>query len=343
MNVCLVGAGLQGRRRAAALCQFADDRLVAVTDTNLTAAQEIAAQFGCPSTERWEEAVDNPEVEAVLVCTPPHLHAEIVGAAIERRRHVLCEKPLAHNLEAGRSLMAAAREGGVTVKCGFNYRHHPGIRQAHSWVQEGLVGELMYVRCRHGIGGRPGYEREWRAQPEISGGGQLMDQGLHVLDLLRWFLGDFDTASGAVSTSFWPIDPLEDNVFALLRTGAGKVGWFHASWTQWKNLFSFEIFGRDGYINVEGLGGSYGTESVTLGKRAFLEPFREETIEFRGEDSSWVEEWQEFVSAIRTGREPLGSGDDGLEAQRLAEAIYESARNGTAVRVAEIVATDSAA
>ena len=298
MNVCLVGAGLQGRRRAGALCHFADDRFVAVADINLTAAQEIAAQFGCPAIERWEEAVDHPDVEAVLVCTPPHLHAEIAGAAIERRKHVLCEKPLAHNLEAARRLIAAAREGRVTVKCGFNYRHHPGIRRAHHWVEEGLIGELMFIRCRHGIGGRPGYEDEWRAQAQVSGGGQLMDQGLHVLDLLRWFLGDFDTASGVVTTNFWPIDPLEDNVFALLRSARGQVGSFHASWTQWKNLFSFEVFGKDGYITVEGLGGSYGTERVILGKRAFLEPFREEIVEFRGEDSSWVEEWQEFVSAI---------------------------------------------
>jgi len=343
MNVCLVGAGLQGRRRAGALSHFADDRLVVVADINLTAAQEIAAQFDCPAIERWEEAVANPDVETVLVCTPPHLHAEIAGAAVERRKHVLCEKPLAHNMEAGRSLLAAAREGGVTVKCGFNYHLHPGIRRAHQWVEEGLIGELMFIRCRHGIGGRPGYEDEWRVQAQVSGGGQLMDQGLHVLDLLRWFLGDFDSASGVVSTSFWPIEPLEDNVFALLRSAKGQVGWFHASWTHWKNLFSFEIFGRDGYITVEGLGGSYGTERAILGKRAFLEPFREEIIEFRGEDSSWVEEWQEFVSAIRAGREPLGSGKDGLEAQRLAEAIYESARTGTVVRVAEIVASDSAA
>ncbi|MEE8346171.1 MAG: Gfo/Idh/MocA family oxidoreductase, partial [Dehalococcoidia bacterium] len=132
----------------------------------------------------------------------------------------------------------------------------------------------------------------------------------------------------------WPIAPLEDNVFALLNTKAGQVASLHASWTQWRNMFSFEVYGRDGYVSVDGLGGSYGTEQVTLGKRAFLEPFREEITVYRGEDRSWADEWQEFVSAIRSGNEPLGSGRDGMEAQILADAIYESARKGKIIKVA---------
>ena len=109
--------------------------------------------------------------------------------------------------------------------------------------------------------------------PEVSGGGQLMDQGMHVLDLARWFLGDFSEVYGLLQTGFWDIAPVEDNAFVLLRTGRGETAQIHVSWTQWKNLFSFEIFGRDGYIVVEGLGGSYGLEKAVLGKRAFLKPF----------------------------------------------------------------------
>jgi len=335
VNVSLVGAGLQGWRRAGALSHADGDRLIAVADIDLAAAQRLAARYGSLATARWQEAVDNPSVEAVLVCTPPHLHAEITTAAAKLGKHVLCEKPLAHNLEAARAVLSVAERGGVTVKCGFNYRHHPGLRQAHLWVDEGVIGDLMYIRCRHGIGGRPGYEAEWRSQAEISGGGELMDQGLHALDLFRWFLGDFATAVGLLSTSFWPIAPLEDNVFALLSTERGQIASLHASWTQWKNLFSFEVFGRDGHVTVEGLGGSYGTERAVLGKRAFDEPFREEVVEFRGEDRSWLEEWQEFVAAIRNGHEPLGSGRDGLEALSLADAIYESARKGKLIKLAE--------
>ncbi len=160
-----------------------------------------------------------------------------------------------------------------------------------------------------------------------------MDQGMHALDLARWFLGDFTEVFGFLQTAFWDIAPLEDNAFALLRTRKGQVATIHVSWTQWRNLFSLEIFGKDGYITVEGLGGSYGTEKASLGKREFLKPFREEVIEFRGEDRSWQEEWMEFVNAIKENREPLGNGSDGIEALKLAYAIYESARENRVARI----------
>jgi predicted dehydrogenase len=231
-------------------------------------------------------------------------------------------------------MVAAAQDNSVKLKCGFNHRFHPGIKQAKTWVSQGLIGELISIRCQYGIGGRPGYDKEWRANSKIAGGGQLMDQGMHLIDLCRWFLGDFNEVFGFLETSYWDM-PLEDNAFALLRTYKRQVASMHASWTQWKNQFIFEITGKDGYIIIDGLGGSYGTEKAILGKRAFLEPFREETIEFRGDDHSWHEEWQEFVTAIRENREPLGNGYDGLHALRLAYAIYESTHSGSAVKLNE--------
>ena len=146
---------------------------------------------------------------------------------------------------------------------------------------------------------------------EISGGGQLMDQGMHVLDLSRYFLGEFTEAFGTAQTAFWNIAPLEDNVFAILRTGKGQIASFHVSWTQWKNLFSMDLFGREGYISVRGLGGSYGVEKAILGKRDFVKPFSEKIIEYRSGDSSWYEEWHEFVAAIKENRELMGNGLDG--------------------------------
>ena len=195
------------------------------------------------------------------------------------------------------------------------------------------IGEIVFARCRYGIGGRPGYEREWRSQPEISGGGQLMDQGFHAVDLFRWFMGDFAEVSGMLTTGFWDIAPMEDNAFALLRTAKGQIASLHTSWTQWRNLFSLEIFGRDGYIRVEGLGGSYGVERAVLGKRDFDAPFREEVVEFRGQDPSWLGEWEELTHSIEEGREPLGSGEDALRAQELVRALYRSAAEGRTVRV----------
>ncbi len=151
-----------------------------------------------------------------------------------------------------------------------------------------------------------------------------MDQGVHALDLCRWFLGDFEEVFGYVATSYWTSMEVEDNVFCLLRTQANQIADVHASWTQWKNLFLLEIFGKEGYCSAEGLGGSYGTERATIGKRDFSRPFEENVVEFRGNDSSWLDEWKEFTSAIAEDRQPLGNGHDGLEAVRLAYAVYDS-------------------
>lgn len=329
MKVGLVGSGLQGWRRARALDFASGDRLAIAADIDLSAAQRMAAEFGCEATQDWRKVVEEKAVEAVLVCTPPHLHSLICTAALEAGKDVLCEKPLGRNPQEAKSIVQAAQRNGARLKCGLNYRHFPGIRQARLWYDQGCIGEVMYIRCRHGIGGRPGYEQEWRARGEISGGGELMDQGLHILDLARWFLGEFAEVFGFLGTYYWKVAPLEDNVFAILRTATGKTASLHVSWTQWKNLFSFEIFGREGYITVEGLGGSYGTQRASLGKRDLTAPFRQEVIDYRGEDRSWVQEWKEFKAAIAEGREPLGNGQDGFQAVRLAYAIYEAARRGS--------------
>jgi predicted dehydrogenase len=336
MRAAIVGAGLQGSRRASALRLSDGDRLLLVADIDPAAAQRLAHEYGCRATRRWQDVIECEEVDAVLVCTPPDLHTSVTVAALRRGKHVLCEKPLGRNPREASSVLNAARKSGAKIKCGLNHRHHPAVRQARRWCDEGQIGEITFIRSRHGIGGREGYDKEWRARPEISGGGELIDQGVHGLDLARWFLGEFSECFAFLSSSFWEIGPLEDNAFALLRTARGQVASLHASWTEWKNLFCFEVFGKEGYVKVEGLNGSYGTERVVLGKRSPSAPFRERVIEFRGEDRSWAEEWREFVAAIEEDREPLGSGWDGLMASRLTQALYESARTGRAVRPEEV-------
>ncbi len=273
MKVGLIGAGLQGKRRARAL-KAIGDTLVVVAAAHLERAELLALEFGCEPTSNWREVVARDDVEAVFICTPPHLHEPMCTEALKRGKHVLCEKPLARNPEEAQRIVDAAYQNGVRLKCGFNLRHHPGIKQAREWFDQGLIGELNFIRCRYGIGGRPGYEKEWRADPEISGGGQLMDQGMHALDLSRWFLGEFVEATGFLQTCFWDIAPLEDNAFCLLRTERGQVASIHVSWTQWKSLFYFEVFGKDGYITVDGLGGGYGVERAAPGKEGLPHAIR---------------------------------------------------------------------
>jgi predicted dehydrogenase len=254
-------------------------------------------------------------------------------AAMEKGKHVLCEKPLAVNLEESKAMVQAAEKYKVKLKCGFNHRYHPAIKKAKEAVDQGVIGELLLIRSYYGICGRPGYEKEWRADPKFVSGGQFMEQGIHLVDLCRWFLGDFSEVTCFLGTLFWQIQPLEDNAFAVYRNSTGKMASIHSSLTQWKNAFCFELVGKDGYITVSGLGGGYGTEKVTIGKRDFFKPFEDDTTEFRGDDLSWYEEWKEFQACIEAGTPMMGIGMDGVEALRLAFAAYQSDKTGAVVKL----------
>lgn len=325
MRVGIIGAGLQAGRRAPVLVGLPGTDLVVISAADLESARQLAVSVGCEAAEGWESVVERKDLDVVLVCTPPDLHARISIAAMRSAKHVLCEKPLARTLDEAEEMVAVATETGRVLKCGFNHRHHPAVQQVRRWFDAGKVGEPLFVRARYGIGGRPGYEQEWRADPRIVGGGQLMEQGIHAIDLARWFLGDFSQVTAFVETEFWRITPLEDNAFALYRTASGAVASIHSSLTQWRNLFSFELGGRDGYMAADGLGGGYGTERAIFGRRDFSAPFAEEIVEYRGGDRSWLEEWKEFAAAVEGCREPLGSASDGLEALRLVYAAYHAA------------------
>jgi predicted dehydrogenase len=332
LRIGLIGCGRQGWRRAPAIRQNGD-QLIVVADDDGERAKVLADEMRCEVTTDWKSVIARKDIDAVVICTPNIFHAPMSIAALENKKHVLCEKPLGRNPEETQQIVDVVKKTGMILKCGFNIRHHPGVQQARKWFEQGAIGKISFIRARYGIGGRMDYDKDWRADKNVSGGGQLMDQGMHVLDLLHWFLGDFTEAVGFLSTAFWQISPLEDNAFCLLRTEKNQVASIHVSWTQWKNLFSLEIFGQDGYIIIDGLGGSYGVERAILGKRNFSKPFEEKVIEFRGEDISWREEWKEFLSAINENREPLGSAYDGLEAVKLAFAIYDSAAEKRVVKI----------
>jgi len=240
---------------------------------------------------------------------------------------------LGRNAEEAEAIWSKAKERGLVLKTGFNHRFHPAIRDAKKSVEDGGIGKIYLMRAVYGHGGRPGYDKEWRASREICGGGELLDQGVHVIDLFRWFLGEFDEVFGRVGTFYWGME-VEDNAFATFITGRGRVATMHTSWTQWKNKFLFEIIGEKGHLVVDGLGGSYGMERLVIGKRKVSGGVPdEEIIEFPGPDISWREEMREFAASITENREPIGSGYDGVMANRMIEAVYESARRNAPVRL----------
>ena len=334
IRIGIVGAGLIGKKRAEAIASLsANLKVDMVSDIDVDKATELGRFCGAAPCVDWRDLTRRDDIDGVIIATPNKFIREIALSALEHGKHVLSEKPLGRNAGEAEAIWSKAKERGLILKTGFNHRFHPAVRAAKKIVEDGGIGKILLMRAVYGHGGRPGYDKEWRASRDICGGGELLDQGVHVIDLFRSFLGEFDEVFGKVETFYWDMD-VEDNAFAVFRTGRGQVATMHTSWTQWKNKFLFEIIGEKGYLTVDGLGGSYGAERLVSGKRKVGGGAPdEEIIEFPGPDISWREELKEFASAIKENREPIGSGYDGLMANRLVGAVYESARRNAPVRL----------
>jgi predicted dehydrogenase len=237
-------------------------------------------------------------------------------------KHVLVEKPGALNAAQLREVQAAARQTRAKVRLGYNHRFHPALQKAYELIVSGAIGPMMFLRGRYGHGGRKGYDREWRADPDLSGGGELIDQGVHLIDLAGWFLGEFVTVEGHAATYFWDMK-VDDNAFLSLRTAGGETAWLHVSCSEWKNLFSLELYGRNGKVAIEGLGGSYGEERCTYYKMLPQMGPPETTVwEFPPGDSSWLLELAAFEEDIRFDRVPNPGLREGICILEIVETIY---------------------
>jgi predicted dehydrogenase len=320
MSVAIIGCGLIGRKRASAM---PGGQLVACADAIASQAAELAVtKPGCQAFDDWRKMLAQTACDIVVVATPHNSLAEITAAAVERGRNVLVEKPAARFASEIEPVDALARARGVQVRIGFNHRCHRALRKAYELVASGELGELLFLRARYGHGGRIGYDREWRANPKLSGGGELIDQGAHLIDLARWFLGDFTTVQGFAHTYYWDM-PVDDNAFMILRTDENKTAFLHASCTEWKNTFSFEIYGRTGKIDITGLCGSYGTERIAFYRMLPQMGPPETTIwEYPMEDNSWAVEFASFVEDIRTNRATDPGVRDAVAVLRIIEQIY---------------------
>jgi predicted dehydrogenase len=324
MKVAIVGCGSIGQKRAKVLPA---NSLLCCVDTREEKARSLAALHpGCMPLSDWHGVISRQDVKIVLIATTHQVLAEITMAAIQSGKHVLVEKPAALSSTQLEPVIAAARQAGGCVHVGFNHRYHRALCKAREVVDAGVLGPLMFVRGRYGHGGRAGYEREWRAQPHLSGGGELIDQGVHLIDLARWFLGDFTSVQGFAHTYFWDM-PVEDNGFMLLKTPRQQVALLHASCTEWKNLFSLEIYGQKGKLEINGLGGSYGVERLTHYQMLpQMGPPETTTWEYLMDDNSWEVEFAEFLEDIRLHRKSSPGLEDAKAALEIVEAVYAQSR-----------------
>jgi len=320
MNIAIVGCGYIGQKRARYIGR---NKLLATVDRDITKAEQLAQQYqDCISYADWQPVVERKDINLIIIATQHDSLAEIGLAAIKEGKHILIEKPAARKTSEIELFPKIAEKTGALIRVGFNHRYHPAMRKARELIDQNVLGELMFIRARYGHGGRLGYEKEWRANPNISGGGELIDQGVHLIDLARWFLGDFIEVQGMTDTFFWDMD-VEDNGFLLLKTAKKQIAFLHASCTEWKNLFSFEIYGKKGKIDISGLGGSYGLERLTFHKMLPQMGVPETMVlDFPAEDNSWEIEFMEFLEDIYLHRQPAIGIYDAQQALKIVEEIY---------------------
>ncbi|MGH1362200.1 MAG: Gfo/Idh/MocA family protein [Calditrichia bacterium] len=325
LKIGIVGLGKMGGIRAKTVRENENTILVSGTDTDLN-------RKGFEDIELLPDyqSVIHSGVDAVIVCTPNRYIPEVSIAALEAGKHVFVEKPPGRNMEdITRIIEAEKRHPDQVVKVGFNHRYHYGIMEAKKIIESGVYGKILWLRGIYGKAEGSGNPNEWRDDPEISGGGILFDQGIHMLDLFRHFCGEFSEIKSMITTAYWDT-ALEDNAFALLRDEQGRIAMLHSSFTQWKHRFLIEVFLEDGYVIVDGMPSStrsYRDEWIYHAKKhtgyAIGNPHEEAT--FCNIDPSWKLELEEFVDCIYNDR-PVKNGTtrDAYETMKLVFGIYSA-------------------
>jgi predicted dehydrogenase len=343
LRIALVGCGAIGQLRAEAVARLGGSRafrLSVVSDIDANRGRALAERFGASFTSDWHAALRDA-VDAVIISTPPPLHAEMCVKALERGKHVLCEKPLARNPAECRRIIDAATNAGCHLATGFNYRFYPAILTARQTLDSGRIGELDHIRSYAGHPGGSEFTHPWVHDVNVMGGGALVDNGIHILDLTRYFLGEVAEVKGFRTGHVWKYAGCEDNAFALLKSPEGKIAALQASWSEWRGYrFWIELFGTQGCVRA-----SYPPMFAQVtwferpGNRAQRESFlypgfqlQERLRSYRWTIvRSFVEELSAFGRTLADERTHAATGLDGMRATEIAHAVYQSSETGQSV------------
>ena len=322
----VIGCGRMGRRRIRSIMNHPEAELVGVVDVSEQDAQTAAAECHRPHYHDYKEVLSRDDVDCVIVSVPNKWHKSTVVDALESGKHVFCEKPLALNPDEARAMVEAADANGVTLKTGSNLRFFPNVLKARELLDQEAIGDPLFLRAWIGHNGW-NLGDTWFAKKEIAGGGTFLDNGCHLLDIARWFMGEVKSCVGGTQTSHWSVQPLEDNGFGIFETVDGRNIFVQASWTEWKGYMYMEIYGSRGYIRVDSRGSACTT---VLGNRKG----EEEIFDYSSlPATSFQAEFDGYMRALRTRSLPMPSGRDGLRAVEMVWAVYQSARTGRRVEI----------
>jgi predicted dehydrogenase len=326
MNVGIIGAGLIGLKRAEAISRITDFTLYLVADIYIHKSKSLTEKFGGTFTDNWKDIVNSKNIDFIIICTQHDIAVDIALEALRNGKHVLCEKPLGRNSNEASKIIAMAELTERKIMVGFNYRFYPHVKRAKELIINGYIGEPLYLKATLGHAARPDYDKEWRVDPKRGGAGALLDPGVHIIDLARYLMDDeLIEGSHQFQNAYWNI-VYEDNAFVNAKTSKGKSVILHSSITEWKNIFSIEIVGSDGYIKLKGRGGYYGEPCIFMNKRwAWLERDNnaDEIIEkFDNKDDSFYEELKCIFKGDISIIHQNATGYDGFAAAKFIDFLY---------------------
>ena len=328
LKCAIIGYGYMGKIRQAVIERHPDLELAGILDNKPEIAKEIPARRSFVSFDE----ILKKKVDIVFVCTPNCFSPQFCIQSMQAGRHVFCEKPPGRHLQDVQDIIKA-EQGRVKLMFGFNHRFHPGIIKAKVVVDSGRMGKIIGLRGLYGKSGGVNFEKSWRNNKAVSGGGILLDQGIHMLDLFRYFCGDFESVRCFASNTYWKFD-LEDNAFVILRNKNKQTAFCHSSATFWKHTFQLDIILEEGYLVVEGLlskTGSYGREKIIVGRRQFEDRADalgnpSEEVTYFDRDASWDLEVEEFVKCIKEDKKvTVNSSTDALKAMEMVDKAYRDA------------------
>ena len=326
MNVAIIGCGLIGQKRALSI---SSRNIHTVCDIDIIQAEKLSKKVNADFTNNYSDIINNNDSDVVIISTPNYLIKKIAIEALNSGKHVLSEKPLGKNVAESKEMTECANKNNKILYTGFNHRFHPSILKAKDLVDNNKIGHILHIHGHYGHGGRPGMEKEWRMDPALSGGGELLDQGVHLIDLALLFKGIPNKVFGTTGQLAWK-SKVEDSASFMLLYEDNINLLFSVGWIYWKNKFEFNIYGSNGFLSINGLGGSYGKEKLTLGIRNMKGGIPEiQKFSFSENDNSWKKEWKFFKELIVKKEQ----SDNGYQANLIVDAIYTSSKKNQPVNV----------
>jgi len=323
-KVGIIGYGKMGQIRHQAIDEVDNAELIAISDPIIGSDYK-----GIPNLTN-DKIIHDPDIDAVIVCTPNYLNKPLTIKALNANKHVFCEKPPAFTEAEVIEIRKVEVRSGKKLMYGFNHRHHDSIMKMKELIDNGSYGKVLWLRGRYGKSVTEKFFHQWRAKKELAGGGILLDQGIHMLDLFLYLSGSFDVVKAEVSNLYWKMD-VEDNVFIILKDSkSGRVASLHSTMTQWRHLFSLEIFMEKGYMVLNGLitsTNSYGKEVLSIARNRTAAPaatWKDEEKTQYLTNNSWRYEMEHFFNAIEKNT-PIATGnsEDALALMKIIDEIYK--------------------